>query len=403
MIQVIVISLENEMDLVLAHKHSLRVAEKIGLSAATQTTFATAVSEISRAVIEHTNEGELAIGLYQEKQRYSLQAQITFDSSIHFTNADSGYYYAQKLVPSFHLSETPDANIVVMNIGLPRSLKLDPLKINLLKKFFQEDEPINAYEEIKQRNSTLNRIAEEQEEEIRRSKIVDEKKTEFISTASHEIKTPITIIKAYTQIAIGLKDQCSDQVIEILNKVDLQTSKLLALVQQLLDISRIENGNLQYIMAPVELNSFVKEMVSIVQNIYPEHLFTTSLCGGIPVFVDKIRMEQVFYNMIGNAAKYSEKNSTIHIQCASGQDGMATVTIADQGIGMSALTIESIFKKFYRDNDVLKTHSGLGMGLFVASKIISDHGGQIWVQSEEGVGSTFYITLPIQKPEQLQA
>jgi len=395
MIEIVAISLENEMDLVLAHKRSMRVAEQIGLTIATQTTFATAVSEISRTIIEHTDSGRLSIGLLQNKQRYSLQATILFDNSIHFTNADSGFYYAQKLVPEFNLTESPKGNIIQMNIGLPRSLKLDPLKIGLLKKFFQEEGPINAYEEIKQRNFTLNKVAEEQEEELRRSKFIDEKKTEFISVASHEIKTPITIIKAYTQVAKSLQGQYSEKVGEILDKVDFQTKKLLLLVHQLLDISKIENGNLQYIKEVVELDDFIREMVDIIQQIYPTHIITTSLCEGIPVSIDKIRMEQVFSNLIGNAAKYSAKSSEIHIICEKDGEGFATVSIADQGIGMSPTTMESIFKKFYRDQDVLKTHSGLGMGLFVASKIIADHGGKIWVNSKEGIGSTFFMTVPL--------
>jgi signal transduction histidine kinase len=395
MIQVIAISLENEMDLILAHKRSMRVAEKIGLTVATQTTFATAVSEICRTVIEQTDKGQLAIGLRQNKQRYSLQATITFDSSIHFTNADAGFYYAQKLVPEFAFIKSMKANVIEMNIGLPQSLKLDPLKIGLLKNFFKSEGPINAYEEIKLRNVSLNKVALEKEEEIRRSKIINEKKTEFISIASHEIKTPITIIKAYTQVAKRLKGQCSPQVQEILDKVDLQTTKLLTLVQQLLDISKIENGSLQYNKEDVELNAFIIEMVNIIQLIYPNHLFTTSLCQDMPVSIDRIRMEQVFSNLIGNAAKYSAKSTTIHIACEVDKIGYATVSVSDKGIGMSATTIKSIFDKFYRNEDVLKTHSGLGMGLYVASKIVSDHNGKIWVTSVEGSGSTFYLTIPL--------
>src|ERR1700743_2344455 len=130
MIEVVSISLENEMDLVLAHKRSMKVAEKLGLTTATQTTFATAVSEIARTVIEHTDEGILDIGLEQNKTRYSLMAAGTFNKDIRFTNEDAGFYYAQKLVPEFELTETEDHNVITMKLGLPRSLKLDPVKIN---------------------------------------------------------------------------------------------------------------------------------------------------------------------------------------------------------------------------------------------------------------------------------
>jgi len=394
MIKVVTISLENEMDLVLAHKRSMKVAERLGLTVATQTTFATAVSEIARTVIEHTDDGVLDLGLEQNKQRYSLVATVTFDKEIRFTNSDAGFYYAQKLVPEFNLSENAEANLIEMKIGLPRSLRLDPIKINLLKKYFEDELPLNAYEEIKQRNISLNKLAGEQEEELRRTKIIDEKKTEFISIASHEIKTPITIIKAYTQVAKSLKEQCSDQVQGILDKVDAQTTKLLSLVQQLLDISKMENGNLQYTFELAPLNPFLSDMVEMIRNIIPHHEVNVALAADVDVKIDKLRMEQVFSNLIGNAAKYSKKNTIIKIDSHL-ENGFIRIAIADEGIGMSATSMTSVFNKFYRDKDVVKTHSGLGMGLYIASKIVTDHGGKIWVESDEGIGSTFHFTIPL--------
>ncbi len=403
MIGIIDISLENEMDLVLAHKRSMKVAEKIGLTTATQTTFATAVSEIARAVIEHTDKGMLYLEIEQNKTRYSLLATITYEKDIRFNNSDSGYFYAQRLVPDFVQTELADLNSVQMRFGIPRSLRLDANKITLIKNFFIQEEPINAYEEIKLRNKSLNKLAEQREEELRQSRIIDEKKTEFISVASHEIKTPITVIKAYTQLAQGLNEEYSPQLRSILNKVDVQTTKLLSLVQQLLDISRIENGNLQYIKEPIELNEFVLEMADISRQIYPHHVILTELCCGLPVLIDRIRMEQVFSNLLGNAAKYSKKNTNIIITCTRDKNGDALITVKDEGIGMSPDTIQSIFNKFYRDKDVIKTHSGLGMGLFVASKIIIDHGGAIWVNSALTEGSSFYFTLPAIAAEKTMA
>jgi signal transduction histidine kinase len=395
MIELVAISLENEMDLVLAHKRTMKVAEKLGLTVATQTTFSTAVSEIARTIIEHTDNGNLIIGLEQAKQRYGLKAVFTFESEVRFTNADEGYYYAQKLVPEFDMRESDGITVIDMKIGLPRSLQLDRVKINILQEYFAREEPLNAYEEIKKRNVSLNRIAEAREEELRQSRIIDEKKTEFMSIASHEIKTPITIIKAYSQMARGKKDECSEHVKGILDKIDSQSTKLLALVQQLLDVSKIENGNLLYAMEVVELNPFVSEMVALLKNVMPHHQFSIDLTGSGYVKLDTLRMEQVFSNLLGNAAKYSGKNTLISITTELVDDHHFKISIADKGIGMSASSIKSIFDKFYRSEDVLRTHSGLGMGLYVSSKIISDHGGRIWVESELGSGSDFCFTLPV--------
>lgn len=382
------------MDLVLAHRKSITVAAKLGLTIATQTTFGTAVSEISRTVIEHTDTGTLRISLEVNGGRYSLKATITCDSGVGFNSYDTGFYYAQKLVPEFSLTEEPHNKLIMIRLGLPRSLKLNPVKTNTLVKFFQESEPLNAYEEIKVRNSTLNRITEEQEEELRRSKIIDEKKTEFISIASHEIKTPITIIKAYTQIAKSMSSRENSELQAILSKVDFQTSKLLALVQQLLDVSKLENGSLQYSRESLEMNDFIREAVQVIQHILPDNEVSVEACESTWVSVDRLRLEQVISNILTNAAKYSPEGTLIEIKCIRRADDFLQVSVKDQGIGMSEESVKSVFDKFYRDKDVVHSHSGLGMGLYIASKIVTDHGGRIWVESNEGEGSVFYFTLP---------
>jgi len=395
MIKIVSLTLENEMDLVLSHKRSMKVAEKLGLTVSTQTTFATAVSEIARVVIEYSDAGRLDIGLEQQKTRYGLVAVITFDPDIQFTNADAGFYYAQKLVPEFSLTKEDGKSVITMKIGLPRSLKLDPLKINLLKKYFADEPPLNAYEEIKMRNLSLHRITDQQEEEIRQSKIIDEQKTEFISIASHEIKTPMTILKAYTQVAKSTREPVSDKLRDLLGKIDIQADKLMALVLQLLDISKIENGSLEYSMKSVSLNSFLTDQITVMQNILPDYELLADFSATAEVFIDELRLEQVFSNLLGNAAKYSDKHTQIRVVTRLEPEGFMTIAIIDQGKGISEDNLKSIFNKFYRAEDVLKTHAGLGMGLYVSSKIIKDHGGEIWAESAVNQGSSFYISLPL--------
>jgi len=392
---IIAITLENEMDLVLAHKRTMRVAEKLGLTAATQTTFATAVSEISRSVIEHTDSGMLKIGVDQDKQRYALRAVISFDGAVRFTSEDDGFYYAQKLVPQFIFSESEEMNYVEMKIGLPRSLKLDPMQVKLLKEFFLHDQPLNAYEELKQKNLSIKEVAEELEQEIRLSKLIDEKKTEFISVASHEIKTPITVLKAYAQMAKLLAARPGDKLNEILDKIDFQTTKLVELVQRLLDVSKLENAQLDYIKEPVEINKFVTEVAAIIQNISPDHHIKLLLAEETLANFDKLRMEQVLTNLISNATKYSAKGTVIEIRSKFAKAGFITISVHDHGIGMSEKTRRSVFEKFFRDEHVAKTHQGLGIGLFVTAKILHDHGGEIWLDSEEGKGSVFHFSLPV--------
>ena len=395
--EVVSMSLENDMDLVLAHKKSMKVAEKLGLTIATQTTFATAVSEISRTVIEYTDNGKLAIGLLPIKERYALAALVTFASDLAFTDANEGFFYAQKLVPEFQLSTNNGITTIEMKIGLPRSLKIDPVKISILREFFKNEPPVSAYEEIKRRNSNLSKIAEEKDEEIRRSRMVDEKKTEFISIASHELKTPMTVLKAYTQMAKATKEPISDQLKGVLGKIDVQATKLNSLVQQLLDLSKIENGSLQYSMENVNLNGFVTDQLAVMQQILPHHVLEGVLDKDVQVLADVLRMEQVFSNLLGNAAKYSQIHTKIEVTTTVDANGQVTISVKDYGKGMSPQTMQSIFKKFYRAKDVITTHSGLGMGLYITSKIINDHGGKIWAESSENEWTKFHFSLPVVK------
>lgn len=394
MTEIITISLENEMDLVLAHKRSMKVAEKLGLTISTQTTFATAVSEVARTVIDYTDRGVLTIYIDGVNPRFNLMAQIVFNSEARLSRTDEGFYYAQKLVPEFEMTTSGLDHLVTMRIGLPRSLKLDQVKINLLKTFFQTEEPINAYEQIKNKNSILHKITGEQEIEIKKEREINEKKSEFISIASHEIKTPITVVKAYAQMLKMMKSECSDKANEIIDRLNGQTNKLSYLANQLMDVSKVENGNLEYDFVPTKINQFITEILSVLKHVYPGNEMSWSSCEEVEVNLDKLRMEQVLTNLIGNASKYSAKNSAIKINGVL-ESEQIKITVIDNGIGMSAENVERIFEKFYRNKEVINSHPGLGMGLYITSKIITDHGGKIWVESEQGTGSTFHFTLPL--------
>lgn len=394
--QIIDISLENEMDLVLAHRRSLQVGEKLGLTVATRTTFATAVSEVARTVIEYTDNGKLNIAISGNFPRYSIHAIIVFNSDQHFKITDEGFFYAKKLLPDFNFNISGNCYSIDMGIGLPRSLKIDQEKLAFLKSFFNEAPPLNAYEEIKKKNNQLNILTSEQEEEIRIRRDLDEKKSEFISIASHELKTPITVVKGYTQLLKLLKGQYSEKVGEVLEKLDMQANKLSILTQQLLDMSKMENGYLQYDLTTIDFNSFLMDTVSILSGVYPATQINITYGQDCKVNADHLRLEQVLTNLLGNAVKYSPKNAPIDISTELSEfKNELKITVKDNGMGISKDELDKIFNKFYRLEEVSKTHPGLGMGLYITSKIVSDHGGKIWAESIPGEGSSFYFTIPV--------
>ena len=132
-----------------------------------------------------------------------------------------------------------------------------------------------------------------------------------------------------------------------------------------------------------------------MQHILPHHHLSTVFCKDVSVLMDELRMEQVIANLLSNAGKYSNKNTGIIINTSLSEPGKVTISITDNGLGMTSETTASVFDKFYRAKDVLKTHTGLGMGLYITSKIITDHKGEIWVDSAIGTGSTFHFTIPL--------
>ncbi|MBC7912534.1 MAG: sensor histidine kinase [Pyrinomonadaceae bacterium] len=395
MIELISLTLENEMDLVLAQKKAVQLSESLDLRLSTQAIFATAVAELARVVIDFTDTGTLTLGVINVLGRYSLSGIIKYETIGGSAISEDSYHYVKKLVPVFNISSQGKISVIEIIISLPKSLNLYSKRVEFLKDFFSNEPPISTYEEVKRKNQALLQIAQNKDQQLRQSQYIDDKRNEFISIASHELKTPITIIKAYTQMALSGKAECSEQVKDFLMKIDAQSTKLKNLVQQLLDTSKIENGKLEYNYDEVEFNSYINESSFLMTHLLPNHKFRVILDDKVRINLDRARMDQVFTNLISNAGKYSPAGSLVTLQTSVDKKGLLTVSVADEGIGMSDSSIEKIFQKFHRDKQVIKGYSGLGMGLYIASEIISDHGGKIWVESIKDKGSTFHFTLPI--------
>ncbi|MGI8583620.1 MAG: PAS domain-containing sensor histidine kinase [Chitinophagaceae bacterium] len=233
------------------------------------------------------------------------------------------------------------------------------------------------------------------EAELLQAKLLEEKKDEFISIASHELKTPLTTIKAYAQLALSLsKDKEYEPIQKYLIKVDQYTGKLNILLNELLDVSRIHAGKLRLTQTEIEMNSFLPEVLNSMQHITQDHSITLEKNETAKVKVDTLRLEQVLTNIISNAAKYSPGKDKIIVKSFK-EDNSIIVSFTDFGIGIPKEKISKIFDRFYRVDEVSKDFSGLGIGLFISSEIIKQHGGKIWAESIEGDGSTFYFSLPI--------
>ncbi|HTR27949.1 MAG TPA: HAMP domain-containing sensor histidine kinase [Puia sp.] len=394
------LSLENEMDLVLAHKRSIRLGELLNLSVASQTSFTTAISECCREVLERTGSGLLVVEIMQESAKTFLTAKIRYTDP---ENANPSAYgsaldYARRLVTHFSVYQEEFLSNIELRTNIPRPSRLTSDKIYQIIEVFKQVNPTSPYEMVKLKKDELKRIAAEQEEQLIRSRYVNEKKTEFLSIASHELKTPLTTIKAFTQLAMTEGSNLPENVQMYLSKINLQTDKLYKLIQQLLDISKVESGQLDFTMEEAPMNAYIRDTVSLLAKSIPTHpIFIEVTTEDVIARIDKLRLEQVFSNLIVNAAKYSNERSPIRIFAAIEPGKMLRISVRDEGIGMSEQNIRRVFEKFFRAEEIVRSYSGLGMGLYIASRIINAHGGRIWIDSKLDVGSTFHFTIPYLK------
>ncbi|OOQ61531.1 sensor histidine kinase [Mucilaginibacter pedocola] len=395
MTQLTAISLENEMDLTLAYKRSMRVGELLGLTISTQTAFATAVSEVCREVIDKAFEGLATLGATQDNGRFFMAARITCRIDEIFNRSNEGLEYARKLVPVLDLEAAGDLLTINLKLGIPRSVRLDQRKVNAVKLQLEAEGPMSAYEEVKQRNAQLSELNQQHELALTHASYLDQKKNEFLSVASHELNSPLTILRSFAQLALRENKGQNVALEKFLVKIETQTAKLSNLVRQLMDISRMEEGQVNYQREATELTPYLESIREPLQLLVAGHLLEVNVDEDMTVMIDRLRIEQVLMNLVGNAAKYSQPGKRIAINLAR-KDLSAIISITDEGIGMSTETTKRVFEKFYRSELAEKKYSGLGMGLYVSSRIISDHGGGLKIESEEGKGSILTINLPLE-------
>lgn len=252
--------------------------------------------------------------------------------------------------------------------------------------------------------------------DITSSKQVERLKDEFVSVVSHELRTPLTAIKGYTQHLVRrlerrLRKARSEQPdneaainespesydLRSLNIIQSQNDHLERLVNDLLDLSQVQWGQLQLHYEPFFLADLLADNVSSVQASTEQHHITLQIdTRETRVVADRSRISQVVGNILDNAVKYSPYGGDVLVKLER-EDGNYLISIRDQGLGVSPELFDHIFERFYRvRNTASQQLSGIGLGLYVAKAIIDRHGGTIKVSSQPGSGSTFHVTLPVE-------
>ncbi len=242
-------------------------------------------------------------------------------------------------------------------------------------------------------------------------KKISKTKSDFISAVSHELRTPLTSIKGYASLLMsGKLGDIPDAVKQRMEKINLHSDSLVKLINDLLDISRIESGRVEMSIGKYSLSSITDAVADLLtpqmkdKNIQ----WKVDLDQRLPmIMLDRGQVERVFINLVNNAIKFTPPKGTISVTAAltreeaTGLPNIVTVEVADTGIGIKEEDIDKLFNEFYRvDNEINQNVKGTGLGLSLAKKIVEAHGGKMWVKSKVNGGTTFSFTLPLTQDKQ---
>ncbi len=234
--------------------------------------------------------------------------------------------------------------------------------------------------------------------ELRR---LDDLKSQFVSVAAHELRSPLSSIIGYVEILLDQEfDPLTDHQREFLETVRRNGQRLLAITKNLLDVNRIEAGRVELLLEPADLAGLV---ASVAAEFAPQlevraQRLALGATPGLPlVWCDEIRAAQIVSNLLSNAIKYTPDGGLITIRVGpAGEEGFLQVAVADDGVGISPEDQTRLFNRFFRAGSASLTGaSGTGLGLYITRSLVELHGGRIWLESEPGKGSTFYVTFPI--------
>lgn len=227
-------------------------------------------------------------------------------------------------------------------------------------------------------------------------KALDEAKSQFISVAAHQLRTPLSAIKwILHMVTLGqFKDEEERQ--DFLSKASESTDRMISLVNDLLEVDHIESGKDHFVFLPVDCSELISSVVSDVSALAAERGISimTDMKAQAKAVGDSTKLNGLFQNLIENAIKYTPSGGTVYVSSTEQEDCVA-ITVKDSGIGIPLDQQDQIFSKFFRAPNALKTQTvGSGLGLFIAKEIVKRHGGKIWFESKPNEGTAFFVNLP---------
>jgi signal transduction histidine kinase/HAMP domain-containing protein len=245
------------------------------------------------------------------------------------------------------------------------------------------------------------RLAKEQEKTILHLKEVDRLKSDFLTSMSHELRTPLNSIIGFADVLLqGIDGELNEMAMNDIRLIHSSGQHLLALINDVLDLAKIEAGKMELVQVPIDVSTAVQEVLatstSLLKN-KPVEL-VVDVADDLPmIYADKLRFNQVFLNLVSNAAKFTDEGTiTIRARLLDRFPGQLCISVTDTGVGIEPGKVDTVFDRFRQvDSSTTRKYGGSGLGLAICKQLVEMHGGEVGVESELNAGSTFYFTVPL--------
>lgn len=261
-----------------------------------------------------------------------------------------------------------------------------------------------AYTELATLTENLERRVQDRTQELQtvneRLQEHDRRRSKFVSVASHELRTPMTSIKGFVENMLdGLTGQLSERQAHYLQRIKHNVDRLTRIINQLLDWSRLDVGRIDIKPEPLRVGEFVEDVVESFQTLAEEKSILLEVAPCDPALVvraDRDKLEQILWNLVGNAVKFTPKSGRISVACAARDAGFVQISVSDTGCGIAPHELPNVFNEFSKVESTMPGSQGAQLGLFITKSLVTLHGGEMWVESQLGVGTQFFFTLPIE-------
>ena len=296
--------------------------------------------------------------------------------------------------------------MIVPMIVADQFIGIFDVKSELPNRFTEDD--ISTYTTLASQTAVALQNAQLYEEQIKtveRLRELDHLKSSFLANMSHELRTPLNSISGFTQVILeGLDGPLTKEMEEDLGLIEKNAGHLLILINEVLDMAKIEAGRLSVTLGPANLYQVLEEVVKTTSPLARENNLTISLVNNLPedliVMADDMRIQQVMINLIGNAMKFTHEGGVI-IRSDIREDSII-IKVIDTGLGIPPELLETVFEAFSQvDTSTTRKAGGTGLGLPISKRFIEMHNGRLWAESSglPGEGSTFILEIPVVLPE----